>query len=136
MWVPRLSNRSVVEEMPKGYKRVEDGSEIFWFQCACGHRWTGRAQRAKDLAWRLHQKKCDLAAEHMLTDTQQKCRALACFSARSFGVDASLNEITCAWPHDSKLLFSGLRPVPADANFLLGSWSAFFFPLYFFFLTC
>ena len=46
--------------MPKGQKLMDiRGSEYFWFECGCGHRWEGASQRAKDLAHRLHRKHCN-----------------------------------------------------------------------------
>jgi hypothetical protein len=37
-----------------------------WFLCPCGHRWDGASQRAKDLAWRLHKKKCEIAVDDLI----------------------------------------------------------------------
>ena len=43
-------------------KDVIQGGGKDWFVCPCGFRWEGSTQRAKDLAWRLHGRRCDLAA--------------------------------------------------------------------------
>ena len=52
--------------MPKGLKRCELGGTYHWFVCPCGHRWDGQSQRAKDMAWRLHnKKKCEKAVGDM-----------------------------------------------------------------------
>ena len=49
--------------MPKGMlsKRADLGRCNYWFQCGCGHRWEGSSQSAKDVAFRLHARKCEVA---------------------------------------------------------------------------
>ena len=58
--------------MPKGLlgKRLEPGGMHLWFQCPCGHRWSGASQPAKNVAWRLHKKACELAAGQCLTNQE------------------------------------------------------------------
>ena len=51
--------------MPKGKTRCDQGGMYNWFLCPCGHRWDGASQRAKDLAWRLHKKKCEMAVDDL-----------------------------------------------------------------------
>ena len=57
--------------MPKGKTigwtktRCDQGGMYHWFLCPCGHRWDGASQRAKDLAWRLHKKKCEMAVDDL-----------------------------------------------------------------------
>ena len=43
--------------MPKGAmsKGGDAGGESHWFRCKCDYQWQGATQRAKDLAFRLHQ---------------------------------------------------------------------------------
>ena len=47
---------------------VELGGDHLWFDCACGYRWYGTNQSAKSLAFRLHQKKCELAKRAQLSN--------------------------------------------------------------------
>ena len=43
-------------------KTVVGDLQYFWFECPCGHRSQQPTQRAKTLAFRLHQKKCESAS--------------------------------------------------------------------------
>ena len=46
--------------MPKGImsKTIDAGGDNHWFRCKCDYQWQGATQRAKDLAFRLHQRNC------------------------------------------------------------------------------
>ena len=56
--------------MPKGMKTFDTGANTFWFVCPCSFRWEGNTQRAKNLAWRLHGKKCEIARNMKLINNQ------------------------------------------------------------------
>ena len=53
--------------MPKGLKTFYPGDEHHWFVCRCGYRYTGSTQTAKSMAFRLHQKRCEVARGNQLT---------------------------------------------------------------------
>ena len=56
--------------MPKGLKMSDmRGYERHWFDCgACGYRWEGASQTAKNLAFRLHSKCCKAASKCKLSN--------------------------------------------------------------------
>ena len=56
--------------MPKGTKTFDLGVQSHWFECACGHRWQGGTQRAKDLAFELHGKRCEYARDVKLQNQE------------------------------------------------------------------
>ena len=55
--------------MPKGHiRRDVRGTESHWFECRCGYRWEGASQPAKNLAFRLHAKRCETASKCKLSN--------------------------------------------------------------------
>jgi len=51
-------------------KEMEVGGGLYWFQCTCGYRYMGSTQSAKTMAFRLHQKKCEMAKRDKLNNTE------------------------------------------------------------------
>lgn len=79
--------------MPKGQTRCDlRGAESHWFECGCGYRWEGASQPAKNLAFRLHGKRCEIASRCKLSNQNFGHHAVECESKAAF-IDKHISEL-------------------------------------------